>query len=216
MQKIGFIGQGWIGKNYADDFEARGYETVRYGLEPEYAANKEKIKDCEIVFIAVPTPTTPEGFNCDILRQAIKLVGADKIAVIKSTVLPGTTEEIQKENPGIFVLHSPEFLSRATAVHDAAHPDRNIIGLPLESDEYRRKAELVMSVLPAAPFKMICAAKEAEMIKYVRNCQGYFRVIFANLAYDLTKSLGADWQKVEEAMSADPVNGGYYYRPIDR
>ena len=45
--KIGFIGQGWIGKNYADNFEARGYEVVRYSLEPEYAGNQEKIKDCE-------------------------------------------------------------------------------------------------------------------------------------------------------------------------
>ena len=35
---IGVIGQGWIGKNYADDFEKRGYRVVRYALEPAYAA----------------------------------------------------------------------------------------------------------------------------------------------------------------------------------
>ena len=56
---IGFIGQGWIGKNYADDFEERGFEVVRYGLEPEFAENKDRIKDCDIVFVAVPTPTRP-------------------------------------------------------------------------------------------------------------------------------------------------------------
>jgi len=60
---IGFIGQGWIGKNYADDFEKRGYETVRYSLEKPYVDNKEKIKDCDLVFIAVPTPTTPTLAN---------------------------------------------------------------------------------------------------------------------------------------------------------
>ncbi|MDD4271994.1 MAG: hypothetical protein PHF50_04295 [Patescibacteria group bacterium] len=212
--QIGFIGQGWIGKNYADDFEARGYKTVRYGLEPEYAGNKEKIKGCDMVFIAVPTPTTPQGFNCDILRGVIKLVGQGKIAVIKSTILPGTTEAIQKENPEIYVLHSPEFLSRATAVKDTTNPDRNIIGAPLDNEEYRSKAEQVMSVLPEAPFKLICSAKEAELIKYARNCQGYFRVIFANLAYNLSKAIGADWQKIEDAMAADPVNGGYYFKPV--
>ena len=58
---IGFIGQGWIGKNYANDFEARGYATVRYALEEPYKANEDKIKDCDIVFIAVPTPSTPTG-----------------------------------------------------------------------------------------------------------------------------------------------------------
>ena len=74
--RIGFIGQGWIGKNYADDFERRGYHTVRYALEPQYVGNKEKIKDCDIVFIAVPTPTTPAGFDSSIVEGALSLVGA--------------------------------------------------------------------------------------------------------------------------------------------
>ena len=43
--KIGIIGQGWIGKNYANEFEERGFEVVRYGLEDEYFNNKSKIKD---------------------------------------------------------------------------------------------------------------------------------------------------------------------------
>ena len=38
--KIGFIGQGWIGKNYADDFERRGFKTVRYSLDKNYLPNK--------------------------------------------------------------------------------------------------------------------------------------------------------------------------------
>ena len=67
--RIGFIGQGWIGMNYANDFEARGYEVVRYGLQPEYVNNKEAIKDCEIVFIAVPTPTTSSGFDITIVED---------------------------------------------------------------------------------------------------------------------------------------------------
>ncbi len=60
-KKIGFIGQGWIGKNYADDFEKRGFEVVRYAQEEPYIKNKEAIADCDIVFIAVPTPSTPEA-----------------------------------------------------------------------------------------------------------------------------------------------------------
>lgn len=214
MLKIGFIGQGWIGKNYADDFEQRGFQVVRYGLESVHAANKEKIKDCDIVFIAVPTPTTLAGFDGRLVGETVKLVGQGKIAVIKSTLLPGTTEEIQKDNPGIFILHSPEFLTRSTANVDVEKPPRNIIGLPKNNDDYRRAAELVLELVPQAPYNLICSAKEAEMIKYIRNCQGYFRVIFVNLAYDLSKALGADWQKIEEAMAADPVNGGYYYKPI--
>ena len=69
--KIGFIGQGYVGKNYADDFERRGYKVVRYALEEPYRKNKEQIRDCDLVFIAVPTPTTPKGFDesiCPILN----------------------------------------------------------------------------------------------------------------------------------------------------
>ena len=43
-KKIGFIGQGYIGKNYANDFEKRGYNIVRYALEQPYITNNEKIQ----------------------------------------------------------------------------------------------------------------------------------------------------------------------------
>jgi len=65
---IGFIGQGYIGKNYADDFERRGFRVVRYALENGYEKNRELIKRCDIVFVAVPTPTTPKGFSAKIIR----------------------------------------------------------------------------------------------------------------------------------------------------
>ena len=82
--KIGFIGQGWIGKNYADDFEKRGFKTVRFAMEEPYKNNSDKIADCDMVFIAVPTPSTPNGFDPSILKSVIKYIGKGKIAVIKS------------------------------------------------------------------------------------------------------------------------------------
>ncbi len=213
---IGFIGQGWIGKNYANDFETRGYNIVRYAKEEPYASNKEKIGDCDIVFIAVPTPTTPQGFDNSILKQVIKLVGKKKIAVIKSTITPGTTELMQKDNPGIYVVHSPEFLTEASAAHDAANPNRNIIGIPLDNDEYRQKAKEVMEVLPFASYQLICHAKEAELTKYGGNCWFYFKVIFINLLYDLANKLGVDYQVVKEAMAADPRIGPTHIDPIHK
>src|SRR5437868_5759053 len=121
--KIGFIGQGFVGKNMATDFAERGFEVVRYSLEPEYVGNRDLIKECDTVFMAVPTPTTPTGFDDSILRDEVKLVGKDKIVVIKSTILPGTTESLQKENPDIFILHSPEFLREVTAKEDTKNPE---------------------------------------------------------------------------------------------
>ncbi|MBI2047581.1 MAG: hypothetical protein HYT27_00420 [Parcubacteria group bacterium] len=215
-QHIGFIGQGWIGRNYADDFEQRGYAVTRYAREPEYAENSEKIKDCDIVFIAVPTPTRNKKFDDSIVRKVIKLVGKDKIAVIKSTIVPGTTESIQKENPDIYVFHSPEFLTEVTAKEDASQPFRNIIGIPEDSGEYRQKAEDVLGVLPKAKFELVCGAKEAELIKYAGNNWFYFKVIYINLLYDLAQKLGCKWDVVRNAMVADPRIGTSHMNPVHK
>ena len=69
----------------------------------------KKKKKCDIVFIAVPAPTTPKGFDDSIIKEALKLVGKNKTAVIKSTIPVGKTEELQKKNKNIFVFHSQNF-----------------------------------------------------------------------------------------------------------
>jgi nucleotide sugar dehydrogenase len=214
--QIGFIGQGWIGKNYADDFEARGYAVVRYALEEPYAANAEKIAACDIVFIAVPTPTTPEGFDDSRVRKVLPLVGYKKIAVVKSTLLPGTTEALQNSFPDSYVLHSPEFLVESTAAYDAAHPNRNIIGIPELTDLYTEKAEDVLRVLPRAPYMKIMPARDAEFVKYAGNCFLFTKVMFMNMLYDVVTASGSDWRNVREALVHDPRIGTSHTEPVHK
>ncbi len=214
--KIGFIGQGWIGRNYADDFERRGYEVVRYGLEEPHVNNGNEIAKCEIVFIAVPTPSTPQGFDPSILREVIRKVGSGNTAVIKSTILPGTTEKLQEENPEIYVMHSPEFLTEASAAHDASHPIRNIIGIPKNDEQYRSRAQAVLDILPPAKYSKIVGAKTAELIKYGGNNWFFFKVVYINLLYDLACELGIEWEEVREAMAADPRIGPSHMIPVHK
>ena len=211
---IGFIGQGFIGKNYADDFENRGYTVVRYAMEEPYRRNKEKIQECDIVFIAVPTPSTPKGFDYSIVEQVLALVGKGKTAVIKSTILPGTTEKLQAFYSDIFVLHSPEFLTEKNAAYDAAHPDRNIVGVPKDTPSMRAIARKVLAVLPKAPYHAIIPSRAAELVKYGGNCWFYFKIIFMNLIYDVTTKLEADFNLVRDAMAADPRVGRTHLDPV--
>jgi len=204
---IGFIGQGFIGKNYANDFENRGYSVVRYAKEAEYLMNQEKIKDCDIVFIAVPTPTTPAGFNYGIISEVIALCGDNKSVVIKSTILPGTCAALQEKYPNKFIFHSPEFLTEKNAAYDAAHPTRNIIGYSIQNEEFKKRAEEILATLPEAPLKMICSDKEAETIKYASNCFLYLKVIYANILYNLATAEGSDYEKIKAGMAADPRIG---------
>ena len=215
---IGFIGQGWIGKNYANDFENRGYQVVRYSLEAQYAHNKKKIAECDFVFIAVPTPTTPKGFDSSVVEEALTLVGKGNVAIIKSTVFPGTTESLQKKNPGKYVLHSPEFLSSATAAEDVTEPKRNIIGIPIVSEEYNKKARSVLSLLPKALFESIVPSSASELIKYSSNCFYYTKVVFVNMLYDVAIKLGLSWKDIKDAMAADPWigTGGMHLDPVHK
>lgn len=214
---IGFIGQGFIGKNYADEFERRGFTAVtRYALEEPYRANKDKIKECDIVFIAVPTPTTPEGFDASIVEKSLSLVGKGKTAVIKSTVIPGTTARFQELYPDIIVLYSPEFLSASTAAYDAAHPFSNIVGMSRDTSEHLLAAEAVLSILPESAFAQVCMSTEAEIIKYTHNSSAYTQIVLFNLMYDLARAKGFGWDNIRDAVEADPYISRRYARPVHK
>jgi len=189
---------------------------VRYSLEEPYVQNKHLIPACDIVFVAVPTPTTPTGFDDSIVQSAIALVGEGKVAVIKSTVLPGTTQKIQALYPNTFVLHSPEFLAEATAAYDSAHPTRNIVGMPKDTARHRAHAAQVLKVLPPAPFELICSSNESELIKYTNNTVLAMKVIFINLVYDLAQRLEVDYDVVRDAVGADPRIGRSHLDPVHK
>lgn len=212
--KIGFIGQGFIGKSYADDYEARGFSVVRYALDPLFEKNKNEIQHCDIVFIAVPTPSTPSGFDDSIVRAVLPLVGVGKMAVIKSTLVPGTTRALQRVFSDRVVMHSPEFLSSSTAAYDAQHPQRNIIGIT--DPAHRPHAERVLETFSTAPYSLVCTAEEAELIKYARNMVGVLRTVFYNLLYDVSLKHGAQWGAIADAISHDPDNGPTYTQPIHK
>ncbi len=211
---IGFIGQGWVGKNCADDFQNRGYKTVRYSLESPYNLNEKKIADCDFIFIAVPTPTTSKGFEIKNLQKVLPLVGKGKVAVIKSTVIMGTTRLLQKEFKHCTIVHSPEFLSKNTAAYDAANPERNIVGYV--DGKSAPIAKKVLQILPKAPYDLVCSAEEAEFIKYAHNVNGYFQVVFANVLYDVAKAAKVDWSKPYEAFERDSMMLPRYLNPIHK
>lgn len=212
--KLGFIGQGWIGKNYADHYEDRGFSVVRYSQELPYSSNRDAIKGCDIVFIAVPTPSTPEGFDDSIVREVVSLIGKGKIALIKSTIIPGTTRSIQEENPEIFVFHSPEFLREASARYDVDNPDRNIVGIAKDDKKWHQAADKALSVMPTAPYQKICKAEEAELTKYAGNVHLYIKVVYMNMLYDLAQTFGGDWDTLAQNIAADPRIGTSHMHPV--
>jgi UDPglucose 6-dehydrogenase len=166
------------------------------------------------VLISVPTPTTKDGFSYEYVIDALRNLADGTTAVVKSTILPGTTEMLQKKFPNLFVFHSPEFLLEATAAYNAANPERNIVGIPEDTDEAKERAEEVLSVLPKAPYQKVMPAVEAEMVKYIGNCFLYSKVVMMNIFHDMVSAAGGDWSTVREAVIHDARIGKSHTEPV--
>ena len=148
------------------------------------------------------------------VEDALLNIEKGSSVVIKSTMVPGKTEELQKKNPELFVFHSPEFLVEKSAAYDAAHPNRNIVGIPTDTDEFRKKAQEILDVLPDAPYVRIMLARDAELVKYAGNCFLYTKVMYMNLLYNLVEKTGGDWKNVREALIHDPRVGISHTEPV--
>lgn len=205
---IGFIGQGFIGKNMADDFLDRGYNVVRYDIE-KFSKNKDLIAACDFVFIAVPTPSTPNGFDDSILKEVVSLVGDGKTAIIKSTIKIGTTEKLERLYPKKYIIHSPEFLTEKNAKNDTRFPERNIIGYTQKS---KKIAKDVLKILPKAKHDFIVPCKEAELSKYMGNSFLMLKVIFANVIFNLSQFYKIDYDKVVEMVGYDSRIGHSHFK----
>lgn len=199
--KIGIVGVGMVGGAvYAYYPDAVPYDIKHY---PE---NKEKVNETDIIFIAVPTPfeSGGVGFDLSYVKTALSNIHGEKIIILKSTVWPGTTTDLQKKYLQHKIIFNPEFLREASAKDDFIKPNRQIVGYTAQSKDI---AEDVMSILPRAPYEKIVPATEAEMAKYFGNIFLASKVIFANQMYDLCQKVGIDYDIVSDIAAKDPRIG---------
>ncbi len=229
---VGIVGVGMVGTPLARYFqEVRGYERGRnlflYDIDPA-KGYFDDVNCAEIVFISVPTPRAPDGSaNLSAVESAFRMLAGPppaltageprpgssrggKVVVIKSTVPPGTTEDLQRRYPELKVLFNPENLTERFAWEDFIRPDTQIVGFTAASMD---SAHLVLSLLPKAPFmspwgintytRVAITATEAEIIKYARNVHFYRKVNFANALARLAGNMGADYENIRRGMAAD-------------
>jgi len=196
--KIGICGVGMVGGALGRYFEKKGIKPFLYD-KGKNLGSVEEINQAEVIFICVPTPYDKEkGFDLSYVEEAVSKIQGEKIIVIKSTVLPGTTEKLQEKYPQHKFLFNPEFLSEATADQDMQHPDRQLVGY---TEKSKSIAKNILSILPKAPYEKIMPATEAEMVKYFNNTFNAIKVIFANQMYDLCQALNLNYDNVMEAAA---------------
>lgn len=193
---IGVIGGGVVGQAVANFFpRAKIYDKFKT-LDA-----MEEVLAQDIIFVCVPTPYR-DGFDRSALDDVFSHLAElnDKIVIIKSTILPGTTDYYQDKHPKLKVIFNPEFLTEKTAKEDFLLPDKQLLGFTAAS---RAVAGEVLNILPDAPYKKALPAKAAELVKYAVNSYYASKVIFGNLLYDLSEALGLDYDIVKEAFVSD-------------
>jgi UDPglucose 6-dehydrogenase len=118
-----------------------------------------------------------------------------KVAVIKSTIPPGTTAAYNDNVKFIQVVFNPEFLTEANAIDDFKNQTRIIVGGP------RPASSVVKNVFRKAfPKTTIIktGSNTAEMVKYFTNCFLSTKVSFANEIKQVCDNLDIDFDKVVE------------------
>lgn len=205
--KLGIIGYGIVGQAVAYGFstaELRVYDKFREGLETlENVAKKS-----EFIFICLPTPIKSErqGIDLSIVEENIKSVtkftnGTNKIVVIKSTVVPGTTISFIKKYPKTLFAFNPEFLTEANYLQDFVDADRTVVGA-INNDVSLRVVALFRQQFPNTPIFQTDPTT-AEMVKYMANCFLATKVIFADQIYDICQKLGIRYEEVKKMVVAD-------------
>jgi len=198
--KIGICGIGMVGGALKRYFEKKeNYQLFLYDNKGVGSLNE--LNKADFIYICLPTPYK-DGVGCDtsIIEEVIRQIEGEKVIIIKSTVIPGITDALQKKYPQHKFLCNPEFLTEVTADQDMNYPDRQIVGYTEKSYTI---AKDILQQLPLAPFERILLAKEAEMVKYFGNTWFSTKVIFANQMYALCEKLGIDYERVMDAAAAD-------------
>jgi GDP-mannose 6-dehydrogenase len=175
------------------------------------------IAETDMAFVCVGTPSLSNG-NIDLkfVRRVAEHIGSGLsekkgrfTVVVRSTVLPGTVEEIvipileatsgHKAGRDFGVCMNPEFLRESTAIHDFFNPPKTVIGeLNARSGE---PLAGIYSGLPG-PLRRV-PLRVAEMVKYADNTFHAAKVVFANEIGNICKELKIDSHQMMEIFCLD-------------
>ena len=211
IMKIGIIGQGFVGTAVREGL--KDCHTINtYDLDESKSTCKdlnELIDKNNYIFVCLPTPMKKDG-SCDtsIVENMVKEIDdlvvyrnvSNRIVIIKSTILPGTTKRLNEQCKNIQVIFSPEFLTEANFIEDFKNQDRIIIGGPRPAST--RVRQLFYKAFPKAHI-IKTSSTIAEMVKYMTNTFLATKVSFANEIHQMCEKLNIDYDKVTEYATYD-------------
>jgi len=177
----------------------------------------QAIDGCELVFIAVGTPSELDGSAnlsaiYDVVAELGEAIMQDVVIAVKSTVPVGTCStielEIQKKIAERGLAHSckvvsnPEFLKEGAALKDFRRPDRIVIGS--NDDSATTILERAYAPFVRNHDRIVLVDRESsELGKYASNAMLAARISFMNELSAISEATGADIEQIRAVMGSD-------------
>ena len=235
MEKISIIGSGWVGTIIGKGFSKLGNEVIFYDVVdkelPEFTKDiNYAVRNSSISFVCVPTPTMKGEIDLSYVKGAAESIGkalsekgAYHLVVVKSTVVPRTTESVvipllekysgKKAGEDFGVCINPEFLTEISGSwskdkstkKDFFSEDRIVIG------EYDKRSGDVLERIYKPLNKPIFRTdlRTAEMIKYASNCILATKISYWNEIFLICERVDIDSQEIADVVGLDPRIGKY-------
>ena len=183
----------------------------------------EAIKNSQVIFICVGTPTKKNSNAADlsqvfnVAKEIGKFIKSFKIIVTKSTVPVTTGDKIEKfllknaKRKNFSVISNPEFLREGDAINDFFFPDRIVIGT---SDKRTNKLmhSLYAPLLSKGAKYVNSSRRGAELIKYASNAFLATKITFINELANLSEKIGVNIEDISIGMGLDKRIGGRFLR----
>ena len=210
QHKVGVMGGGFVGSALSllrcPRIDVKIYDRIADRCDPAATALSD-LADCDVIFIAVPTPMQPNGTcHTDIVRIAVgeaRSVAPSAAIVVRSTVPPGTSA-------GLGCLFMPEFLTERFFRTDFAGTDTWIVGTDEIGDATPKFGKICAVLAAAAAHGRVGGAPvlrrataEAEMAKYARNCFLASKVSFFNEFACVCEAAGISYEAVRTTLQSD-------------